>query len=86
MSKVLEVSSNYYSYHKRKNDKIDIDDTEYDDIIRYIQNIAKFSDYTYGERRIKSALDALSLLVIRYKIMRLMEEASVWVRSKINIK
>lgn len=31
-----------------------------DDIIEWFQNIAKFSDYTYCERRIKAAPDALS--------------------------
>ena len=77
----LEVnSSSYYSYHKRKSDKID--DPEHDDIIGYIQDIAKFSGYTYGERRIKPALDILSFPLSHYKVAKLMKEAGVWVRSK----
>ncbi len=44
---VLEVkSSNYYCYQKRKANKID--DPDYDDIIGWLQNIAKFSGYIYG--------------------------------------
>ena len=81
MCKVLEVnSSNYYSYHKRNADKID--DPEYDEIIGYIQDIAKFSCYTYGERRIKAALGALSFPISRYKVAKLIKEAGVWLRSK----
>ncbi len=81
MCKVLEVnSSNYYSYQKRKTNKIE--DPYHDDIIGWIQDIAKFSGYTYGERRIKAALDALSFPMSRYKVAKLMKEAGVWVRSK----
>ncbi len=59
MCKVLEVkSSNYYSYQKRKTNKVE--DPDHDDIIGWIQDIAKFSGYTYGEMRIKAALDSLS--------------------------
>jgi len=81
MCKVLEVnSSNYYSYQKRKANQIE--DLDHDDIIGWIQDIAKFSGYTYGERRIKAALDALSFPMSRYKVAKLMKEAGVWVRSK----
>jgi len=70
MCKVLEVnSSNYYSSQKRK-------------LIKLIQDIAKFSGYTYGERRIKAALDALSFPMSRYTVAKLMKEAGVWVGSK----
>ena len=81
MCKVLEVnSSNYYSHQKRKANKID--DPEHDDIIEWIQDIAKFSGYTYGQRRMKAVLDALSFPMSRYKVAKLMKEAGVWVRSK----
>ena len=81
MCKVLEVnSSNYYSYQKRKTNKID--NPEHNDIIGWIQDIAKSSGYTYGERRIKAALDTLSFPMSRYKVAKLMKEAGVWVRSK----
>jgi transposase InsO family protein len=81
MCKVLEVkNSNYYSYQKRTANKTE--NPDHDDIIGWIQDIAKFSGYTYGERRIKAALDALSFPMSRYKVAKLMKEAGVWVRSK----
>ncbi len=81
MCKVLEVNnSNYYSYQKRKVNKTQ--DPDHDEIIEWIQDIAKFSGYTYGERRIKATLDALSFPMSRYKVAKLMKEAGVWVRSK----
>ncbi|MFT5815775.1 MAG: putative transposase [Psychroserpens sp.] len=76
MCKVLEVnSSNYYSYQKKKAEQID--DPAHDDIIGWIQDIAKFSSYTYGEIRIKAALDALIFPISRYKVAKLMKEAGV---------
>ena len=60
---------------KIKADKID--DPEYDNIIGYIQDIAKFSGDTYVERRIKAALDVLSFPMSRYKIAKLIKEAGV---------
>ncbi len=81
MCKVLEVnSSNYYSFQRRKINKPK--DPDHDDIIGWIQDIAEFSGYTYGERRIKASLDALSFPMSRYKVVKLMKEADVWVRSK----
>ncbi|MFT5636839.1 MAG: transposase-like protein [Cognaticolwellia sp.] len=76
MCKVLEVnSSNYYSYQKRKAEQIDV--PAHDDIIAWIQYIAKFSSYTYEEIRIKAALDALSFPMSRYKVAKFMKEADV---------
>ncbi|OUS30842.1 transposase [Thalassotalea sp. 42_200_T64] len=81
MCKVLEVkSNNYYSFQKRNAKKVD--DPDHVEIIEWIQEIAKFSGYSYGERRIKAALDALSFPMSRYKVAKLMKEADVWVRSK----
>ncbi|PCH96314.1 MAG: hypothetical protein COB83_06115 [Gammaproteobacteria bacterium] len=76
MCKVLEVnSSNYYSFQKRKANKTE--DSEHDDIINWIQDIAKFSGYTYGERRIKAALDALSFPMSRLVLENLFSVNSV---------
>ncbi len=47
-----------------------------------VTRIAKASDHTYGERRMKEALNALGFPVSRYMAAKLMEEAGVWVRSK----
>jgi putative transposase len=47
-----------------------------------IKDIAKFSDNTYGARRIKKVLNTLSFPVSRRKTAQLMKEANVWVRYK----
>ena len=62
MCRVLGVkSNNYYSYQKRK-DQIPID-TTHQEMLEWVKDIAKFSDNTYGERRIQKALNALSFPV-----------------------
>jgi len=47
-----------------------------------VTRIADASDHTYGERRMKKALNALGFPVSRYMTAKLMKEANVWVRSK----
>jgi len=51
-------------------------------MIELVKDIAKFSDNTYGEKRIKAVLNALSFPVSRWKVAKLMKEANVWVRYK----
>jgi len=51
-------------------------------MIKLIKDIAKFSDNTYGDRRIEKVLSTLNYPVSRSKIARLMKEANVWVRYK----
>ena len=81
MCQVLGVkSNNYYSYQKRKTDKVN--DTTHQEMLELVKDIAKFSDNTYGERRIKAVLNALSFPVSRWKVAKLMKEANVWVRYK----
>jgi len=81
MCRVLGVkSNNYYSYQKRKAQRPI--DTTYQEMLEWVKDIAKFSDNTYGERRIQKSLNALSFPVSRRKTAQLMKEASVWVRSK----
>ena len=82
MCQILGIKRNsYYSYQKRKNSKPE-NDPEHDEIIEMVTKIAKASDYTYGERRMKNALNALGFPVSRYMTKKLMREAKVWVRSK----
>jgi len=72
MCKVVEVnSSNYYNFQKRRDNGTEA--LEHDDIIGWIRNIVKLSGNTYGERRIKAALDALSFLMSRYKVAELIK-------------
>jgi len=81
MCRVLGVkSNNYYSYQKRNADIVD--DTTHQEMLELVKDIAKFSDNTYGERRIKAVLNALSFPVSRWKVAKLMKEANVWVRYK----
>jgi len=81
MCRVLGIkSNNYYSYQKRKAQRPI--DTTHQEMLEWVKDIAKFSDNTYGERRIQKALNALSFPVGRTKTARLMKEANVWVRYK----
>ncbi|MFT5812361.1 MAG: putative transposase [Psychroserpens sp.] len=59
MRLVLGVkSNNYHSYQKRKTQKPF--DTTHQEMLKWVKDIAKFSDNTYGERRIQKVLNALS--------------------------
>ena len=81
MCRVLGIkSNNYYSYQKRKAQRPI--DTTHQEMLEWVKDIAKFSDNTYGERRIQKALNALSFPVSRRKTAQLMKEANVWVRYK----
>lgn len=81
MCHVLGVkSNNYYSYQKRKLSKTD--NLAHQKIIELIKYIAKFSDNTYGTRRIKKVLNTLSFPVSRRKTTQLMREANIWGRYK----
>ena len=51
MCQILQVKrNNYYSYQKRNAKKFN--DPNHDEIIELVKDIAKFSDYTYGKRRV----------------------------------
>jgi len=81
MCHVLGVkSNNYYSYQKRKAQRPF--DTTHQEMLEWVKDIAKFSDNTYGARRIQKTLNALSFPVSRRKAAQLMKEAKVWVRYK----
>jgi putative transposase len=49
-------------------------------MLNLVKNIAKFINNTYGTRRMKAVLNALSSPVSRWKVTKLMKEANVWVR------
>ena len=81
MCQILGVkSNNFYSYQKRQTNKPD--DSTHQEMLAWVKDIAKFSDNTYGARRIKKVLNALSFPVSRRKTAQLMKEAGVWVRYK----
>jgi len=80
VSGIGRKSNNYYSYHKRNAALINY--TTHQEMLELVKDIAKFSDNTYGERRIKAVLNALSFPVSRWKVAKLMKEGNVWVRYK----
>lgn len=81
MCRTLGVkTNNYYSYQKRNLDKVE--DSTNQEMLELVKSIAKFSDNTYGARRIKQVLNTLSFPVSRRKTAQLMREANVWVRYK----
>jgi putative transposase len=85
MCRVLGVKRNgYYSFQKTQSLKIE--DPEHTVMLGWVKEIAKSSHYSYGERRMKKALNALSFPVTRGKAKRLMVEAGVKVRSKKKFK
>jgi putative transposase len=85
MCRLLGVHShNYYSYQKRQTDKPD--DLTHQEILKWVKDITKFSDNTYGERRIQKVLNTLSFPVSRRKTAQLMKEAACGCDIKRNIK
>lgn len=81
MCRVLGVkNNNYYSYQKRKS-LVPVD-TEHQEMLQWVKDIAEFSDNTYGQRRVQKALNSLNYPVGRRKTAQLMKEANVWVRYK----
>ncbi len=81
MCEVLGVNRNsYYSYQKRQADKPE--DPVHKEMIDWVRRIAESSQYSYGSRRMKRALGALSYPVSRQKASALMREAGVKARTK----
>ena len=78
---VLGVSRNGY-YEYKKNHEGKPEDPEHQEMIEWVQDIAKSSDDTYGSRRMKKALNALGYPVSRDKARKLMREAKVQVRHR----
>ena len=85
MCQVLGVKRNsYYSYQKRQREKPE--DPVHKEMIDWVKRIAESSNYSYGSRRMKRALCALSYPVSRQKARLLMREADVQARSKKKFK
>jgi putative transposase len=82
---VLGVSRNgYYNYQASVANKSD--DPEHQEMLEWVKDIAESSGYSYGSRRMKKALNALSFPVGRYKARKLMREAGVQVRHRKKFK
>lgn len=79
--KVLGVNRSGY-YHYQANTANQVDDPLHQEMLEWVEDIAKASDYTYGSRRMQKALNALGYPVSRNKARKLMKEAHVRVRQR----
>jgi putative transposase len=76
MCRLLGVTrSGYYGYQRRNGNKKY--DYYHQELLEVVKEIARSSHYTYGSRRIKAVLCALSYPVSRNKARKLMKEAGV---------
>ncbi len=76
--------SGYYNY--RANIANKPDDPKHQEMLEWVKDIAESSGYSYGSRRMKKALNALSFPVSRNKARKLMREAGVQVRHRKKFK
>lgn len=81
MCKVLDVRRSGF-YHHQKQQAVKEDDPERAELLEWVKKIAESSDYTYGGRRMKKALNAIGYPVGRNKAKKLMNEAGVFVRYR----
>ena len=70
----------YYSYQQRQRNKPDA--PKHPEILEWVKKIAEASQYCYGSRRMKNALNALGYPVGRRRTQSLMKEARVFVRYR----
>jgi putative transposase len=81
MCQLLGVTrQGYYSYQKRLKHKPE--DTLHNELIEWVKKIAESSNYCYGSRRMRKALNALGYPVGRRKTRSLMKEAGILVRYR----
>ncbi len=82
---VLGVNrSGYYHYRAKMLNRPD--DSEHQEMIDWVKDIAESSRYSYGSRRMKKALNALGYPVSRNKARKLMKEANVKARQRKKFK
>jgi len=72
--------SGYYHYQSSQASKPD--DSKHQEMLDWVKDIAESSGYSYGSRRMKRALNALSFPVSRNKARKLMQEAGVQARQR----
>lgn len=79
MCRVLGVKRNcYYGYQERQTNK----ESELElELLERIKALSESSKHSYGNRRIKSGLNALGYPIGRYKTRRLMKEGDILVLS-----
>ncbi len=85
MCRVLGVSRQGY-YHYRRITEARLADPEHQEMLDWMKDIAVASQYTYGRRRMKRAMNALGFPISRTKTVNLMKEAVIQVRHKNKFK
>jgi putative transposase len=81
MCRLLGVSRNaYYRYCQRRQE--DQPDPERKELLATVKEMSEASDYSYGSRRMKRALNALGYPMGRFKARSLMREAGVKARYR----
>lgn len=79
--RVLGVSRNgYYQHVRRRENKPD--DPVHQEMLEWVKDIAESSEFTYGSRRMKTALIVLGYPLSRNKARKLMQEAKVQARQQ----
>ncbi len=82
MCRLIGVTpSGYYSYQKRKRTKPE-NNPWHQELLEWVKKISESSKFSYGSRRIRKALNALSYPVGQRKTRSLIREANVFVRYK----
>jgi len=80
MCRLLGVTrSGFYGYQRRGGDSIDY---YHQELLEAVRDIAEATQDSYGSRRMKAALNALSYPVSRNKARKLMKEAKVQVKHR----
>ncbi len=74
------MPNGYYSHEIQKNNRPD--DPMHQEMIDWVKDIAKSSSYSYSNRRMKKALNALGYPVSRNKARKLIREANVKARQR----
>lgn len=81
MCQLMGINRNsYYSYQRRERNRPE--DREHQEQLEWIKKVAESSQYTYGSRRMRKALNALGYPVGIRKTQRLMKEAGIFVRYR----
>ena len=85
MCRVLGVSRQGY-YHYRRNIEAKLADSEHQEMLEWMKDIAIASKYSYGRRRMEKAMNVLGFPISRTKTVNLMKEAGIQVRHKKKFK
>ena len=82
MCRLLGVRRNGFYRYMSKQDKPNPEDERRAEIIEWMHKIAQETEFSYGSRRMKKALNSLGYPVGRRYTRRLMKEAGIQVRYK----